>query len=268
MKSIDTWKANFSTTLRRIIRAYRISLSFIGIGFLLLIYDRGCQFSLTPDTTGQQAYIFQHDDTTLDYLLHLPSNYDERRSWPVILYLHGASLRGSNVEKVKQYGLAAKAAREPNFPFMLISPQCPSEKGWHDIDDAVLALLDDVINRYAADDRRVYLTGVSLGGSGAWHLAAKAPDRFAALAPLCGYGNPQKADVYRDLPVWIFHGAKDKLVPVRFSDDMYAALRKTGATVKFSRFKNAGHNIVEQVYQDPDLYDWFRKQRTGSFFPP
>lgn len=238
----------------------RLPLAFILPGLLLLLY--GVYFYSGPaPQTGQQSHSFEYNGTDVQYQLFLPGDYGNRRKkWPLILYLHGASLRGDNIDKVKKYGLPRKIVSEADFPFIVLSPQCPPHQGWRDA-EWLIDLLDQIIAEYAVDPRRVYLTGVSLGGGGTWYWAGKYPERFAAIAPLCGYGDPQQAEALKNVPVWVFHGAKDRVVPVSVSEAMVTALRKTGGEVKFTKFPEAGHSIVEEVYSDDNLYKWFLKHR-------
>lgn len=238
----------------------RLPLAFILSGLLLLLY--GVYFySNPPPQTGQHSHTFEYSSAEFQYQLFLPGNYGNRRQkWPLILYLHGASLRGDNIDKVKKYGLPRKIDSEGDFPFLVLSPQCPPHQGWRDA-GWMIDLLDKIIAEYAVDPKRVYLTGVSLGGGGTWYWAGKHPDRFAAIAPLCGYGDPEQAETLKDVPVWVFHGEKDRVVPVSVSEEMVNALRKAGGEVKFTKFPKAGHSIVEEVYSDDSLYKWFLKHR-------
>ena len=143
----------------------------------------------------------------------------------------------------------------------MIAPQCPAGKNWRDVDADLFSILDAIADDYDIDASRIYLTGVSLGGGGTWHLAAQQPDLFAAIAPLCGYGNPLLAEKYENLPIWVFHGAKDRAVPVDISDKMNAAVKNIGGNIRYTRFADRGHNIVQIVYSDPDLYEWFLKHK-------
>jgi predicted peptidase len=152
----------------------------------------------------------------LDYLLHLPgpSREGRGRTWPLILFLHGAGERGSDLNLVRKHGIPKIAESARDLPFVTVSPQCPTDSVWDDQVDALLALLDEVSAAHPVDPDRVYLTGMSLGGYGTWNLAALHPDRFAAIAPICGgaismRGFPDRVCSLRQVPVWAFHGALD-----------------------------------------------------------
>jgi predicted peptidase len=117
--------------------------------------------------------------------------------------------------------------------------------------------LDEVIAEYRIDEQRIYLTGLSMGGFGTWRLAMAYPDRFAALAPVCGGGDPDQAHLVAHLPTWVFHGAKDDVVSIENSKKMVAALKKAGCDVKFTIYPDAGHDSWTETYNNPELYDWF-----------
>ena len=149
-----------------------------------------------------------------DYLLYLPKDYNPEQSerWPFILFLHGAGERGNNVERLKLQGLAKKLEHEPDFPFVVVSPQCSVNASWSA--DILNKVLDEVVDTYNIDTDIIYVTGLSMGGFGPWYLAMAYPHRFAAIAPVCGGGDPDRVCVLKDLPIWTFHGAKDTVVPI------------------------------------------------------
>jgi len=136
------------------------------------------------------------DDTlAVPYLLALPMDYGKEagKKWPVILFLHGRGESNGPLSVVAKWGPPRFAARGDDFPYIVISPQCPRETDWKDPEQqaGVLAVLDDTLAKFDCDPSRIYLTGLSMGGYGSWSLAAKHPDRFAAVAPICGGGNPE-----------------------------------------------------------------------------
>ena len=156
-------------------------------------------------TSPQQQIL---NTNSYHYLLFLPkSNEAQEFPLPIILFLHGAGERGSNLEDLKRIGVAKIVEEQPDFPFIVVSPQCPPGERWSV--NLLNALLDDVIAQYHVDLDRVYLTALSMGGYGTWYLAADQPDRFAAIAPICGGGKPQEAYCLKNLPVWAFPGARD-----------------------------------------------------------
>jgi predicted peptidase len=193
-----------------------------------------------------------------NYLLYLPKEYgkDTAKKWPLILFLHGSGESGDDIEKVKVHGPPKLIAAGKEFPFIVVSPQAPASRvGWQV--ETLNTLLDDVIQKYHVDEDRVYLTGLSMGGFGTWSLASANPERFAAIAPICGGGDPFRVRRLRSMPIWVFHGAKDPTVPVKMSEDMVEALKKAGGDVKFTVYPDAGHDSWTATYDNPELYTWF-----------
>ncbi|HWH69700.1 MAG TPA: prolyl oligopeptidase family serine peptidase [Candidatus Sulfotelmatobacter sp.] len=195
----------------------------------------------------------------LDYLLFLPQGYEQsRQKWPLMLFLHGSGESGSDLAKVKAHGPPKVVESKPDFPFILVSPQS-SGRGWNP--DTLNALLDDIIRKYRVDKDRVYLTGLSMGGYGTWTLAAAHPEKFAAVAPICGGGTPADASKLAKLPIWVFHGAKDPTVPIARSKEMVEALEAVGAKVKFTVYPEAGHDSWTETYNNPEFYTWLLAQK-------
>jgi predicted peptidase len=222
---------------------------------LAIVLCIGCQ---TLPQVGQTPHALNH---TLNYWLYLPDDYNEkpRARWPLMLFLHGAGERGTNLTAVLKHGPPKLANEGKKFPFIIVSPQCPTNQWWSVPD--LSHLLDNVIAKYRVDKDRVYLTGLSMGGFGTWSLAGTNPERFAALAPICGGGDPAIAPRLRQLPIWVFHGAKDKAVPVKKSIEMVDAVKAVGADVKLTIYPEAQHDSWTQTYDNPAFYDWLSRQR-------
>jgi predicted peptidase len=218
-----------------------------------------------PAVAGvQQHKNFEKEITVkvkLLYLLFLPGGYGKtEKNWPLLLFLHGMGESGHDLAKVKTHGPPKVVENKKDFPFIVVSPQCPNpRRGWDP--DALNALLDDIVSRYKVDKGRIYLTGLSMGGYGTWALAAAYPHWFAAVAPICGGGNPADAKKLKDLPVWVFHGAKDNVVPPARSREMVDALKKAGADVKFTLYPDAGHDSWTETYDNPEFYKWLLKHK-------
>ena len=210
----------------------------------------------------QQARTFEQKITItakLNYLLSLPTDYGRsRKSWPLVLFLHGAGESGSDLEKVKVHGPPKLVDAKGPFPFILVSPQSPG-RGWNS--DVLNALLDTLIKQYRVDKDRVYLTGLSMGGYGTWALAAAHPEKFAAIAPICGGGNTSDAKKLAQLPIWVFHGAKDTTVPIKRSEEMVEAIKAAGGNPKFTVYPEAGHDSWTATYDDPEFYRWLLAQK-------
>ncbi len=201
-----------------------------------------------------------YSDNALNYLLYLPESYSERSSWPLIVFLHGRGESGNDLTLVKKYGLPYWIDREKNFPFIVLSPQCPNETRWTDHTQDVLSLITMIQQRYTVN--KIYLNGFSMGGQGAWQLAAAYPHLFSALVVICGRTPPQEnflAQMIRlkNLPTWVFHGANDQQVPLEHSQKMVAALQAAGGNVTFTIFPDADHFCWDRVYLNPDFYAFF-----------
>jgi predicted peptidase len=195
------------------------------------------------------------------YLLSLPSGYREsKQKWPLLFFLHGGSGRGDDINLVSRYGPPAIAAKKADYPFIVLSPQCPRGEIWSDT-ELLISLLDDVMAHHRVDPKRIYLTGASMGGRGTLYLAYKHPDRFAAIVPICPYGSiTDWAQGLKDVPIWLFHGDKDKVVPISDSEDLIKALHAVGNEARFTILPGRGHDIAD-VWDRPELYEWLLQHR-------
>jgi len=201
----------------------------------------------------------------LNYLLFLPERYGQTpgERWPLILYLHGLGEIGPEIDAVKRTGLPAMLAQRPDFPFITLSPQCPDDRRWLPRLQALDALLEEILGSYAVDAQRVYLTGNSMGGEGAWTLAAHYARRFAAVAPICGWASAELACNLKELPVWAFHGDADEIIPLETSRVMVEAVRACGGEARLTIYPGVGHDSWTPTYADRELYRWFLEQRRG-----
>lgn len=197
----------------------------------------------------------------MDYLLYLPAGYTPSRKWPLVLFLHGRGSGNSSVA-LQQAGPPANVRRGEDFPFILVSPRCPPGKWWNARE--LEPFLEAILQRYPIDEDRIYLTGLSMGGFGAWALGAAMPNRFAAIAPLCGGGDPAKAGLLKNTPIRAFHGASDHVVPLQRSQDMVDAIKAQGGDVELTIFPQAAHVIWPQVYDDPEFWRWLLRQKRIS----
>lgn len=191
---------------------------------------------------------------TADYLLYLPKDYDQQEKWPLVLFLHGRGESGDNLDLVKTHGLPKLIAAGKEFPFIVVSPQCPKDSWWNS--DILLALLDDVERNYKVDKERIYVTGLSMGGFGTWNLTFRAPHRFAAIAPVCGGGEAYWGQKIAHVPAWVFHGAKDPVVPLSRSEIMVENMKKKGGDPKLTVYPEAAHDSWTETYNNPELYTW------------
>lgn len=218
---------------------------------------------------GQSEQMFQKEITknvSLKYLLYLPKDYGQKKDqkWPVMLFLHGAGERGNDLNIVKKHGPPKLIEAGKEFPFIVVSPQCPNSSWWPEQVDALVGLLDEIESKYAVDREREYLTGLSMGGFGTWALATRYPERFAALAPICGGGDRFLVGRLKNVPVWVFHGAKDPTVPLQSSTEMVEALKRFGGDVQLTIYPEAQHDSWTETYNNPKLYEWFLSHHRGE----
>ena len=218
---------------------------------------------------AQQAHVFDASlphPVHLSYLLFLPDNYSSQQQthWPLILYLHGGSLRGDDLEQLKKLGLPHKLERERDFPFVVVSPQVPAGEIWTDA-EAIDGLLTQVIRDYRIDPDRVYITGHSMGGRGALYFAYRLPARFAAvlalspLSPITAW-----ARTLAGIPVWLFHGTADTLAPVTDTRELVQAIETEGGHPRFDILPKRDHFILD-IYERRDIYEWLlQHKRSGS----
>ena len=194
------------------------------------------------------------------YLLDLPKDYDEKTGWPLLVFLHGYGQSGDDLQIVRENGPPKLFGEGKQFPFVLASPQCPTGFYWRG--NVVIGLIDHLIENYSIDPNRIYLTGLSMGGYGTWQISHEYPERFAAVAPVCGGGlfvSPYFMDRLKNLPVWAFHDKRDDVIPYQESVSMVEGVNAAGGNAKLTTFDEGKHNISEEAYNNEELYDWFLK---------
>lgn len=215
------------------------------------------------------------------YQVYVPADFRSQKTWPVILFLHGSGERGTDGLLQTQVGLpSAIRQNSSRFPFIVVIPQCSPNLTWSspDMRSLTLQALDRTMKEFHGDRRRIYLSGLSMGGFGTWELALAQPGRFAALVPICSGvrplsdwpdlrvdipGDPKNSDPYAEVarrigktPVWMFHGDADDAVPVEESRHMAAALKASGADFKYTEYPGVGHNSWDKAYAEPELVFW------------
>jgi predicted peptidase len=207
--------------------------------------------------------VHKSGDKEYKYVVFVPHDYKGDKEYPVILFLHGAGEKGTDGKKQAQTGLGnAIKKEEKKFGFITVFPQ--AERGWGaNSDDAKRALdiLAEVQKEYKTDSKRVYLTGLSMGGFGTWGLAAKYPEKWAAIVPICGGGDPKSAEKIKDVPCWCFHGDADTAVKVDQSRAMVKALEAAGGKPKYTEYPGVGHNSWDKAYATKELYEWLLMQK-------
>ncbi|MEM7454655.1 MAG: prolyl oligopeptidase family serine peptidase [Planctomycetota bacterium] len=215
------------------------------------------------DPTSPQVEEHQSEHTLvanypveLSYLLYLPDGYDEQDQWPLMLFLHGAGERGNDLERVKVHGPPKLIEAGQDFPMIVVSPQCVRGRYWEPV--SLSALLDDIEANYKVDSSRIYVTGLSMGGFGTWAIAAHSPDRFAAIAPVCGGGDrfivPRM--IGGQMGVHVFHGEDDRVVPIERSQEIVDGFKTQGIDVLFTVYPDTGHDSWTETYANEALYTW------------
>jgi predicted peptidase len=220
------------------------------------------------------------------YVVYVPADWTPKQKWPVILFLHGAGERGSDGLAQSDVGIGRGLRMHADrYPFIVVMPQCGTDKVWSDPDmeAQALAALEQTIKKFKGDRDRVYLTGLSMGGFGTFNMATKYPGRFAAFVPICGgiraqedspqmrvelvddarIADPVAETAHRigKTPIWIFHGDADQSVPVQGSREIAEALRAAGGNVTYTEYPGVGHNSWDKAYADPELPKWLLQQR-------
>ncbi len=194
-------------------------------------------------------------EVTIRYWLYLPAEYRSTDKYPFVLFLHGAGERGTDMELVKVWGPPRLVKEGKDFPFILVSPQCPLGEWWNI--EALDQLVQKLRSELPIDTRRCYVTGLSMGGFGTWRLLARNPDLFAAAVPICGGGDEKDAAKLVDIPIWAFHGDQDTAVPLEASQKMVNAIKEAGGTkVKLTVYEGVGHNSWSPTYNNPEVYEW------------
>ncbi len=217
------------------------------------------------------------------YQVFLPASWTAEKSWPIVMFLHGAGERGTDGVAHTRVGLPRLLRRWPDFEAVVVMPQCPRGTWWGqaEVEERVYAALEDALQTYRGDPERVYLTGLSLGGYGTWAFGFKYPGKFAALVPVCGgvaarsrippppwHPAALDGDAYAataraigKTPVWAFHGEADRVIPVSESRRLVEALRALGGDVRYTEYEGVGHNSWDQAYAEPELWEWLFRLR-------
>ena len=238
---------------------------------LILVISSVCQRAEAVDAPGRfYERVLRDDAGEHKYLVFIPMGYRAEKASPALLFLHGAGERGNENRLPLTVGIAPFIqARAQNFPFLVVIPQCEMADGrilesWnadHANGKRALAILDDARKHYNFDEKRVVLTGWSMGGYGAWSLAMAEPTRWSAVVPLAGGGDPSRVEVLKDIPVWAFHGAKDTLIKAEDGRKMADVLKAAGGTSTYLELPDAGHDINTEVYGNDAVIAWMLDPR-------
>jgi predicted peptidase len=204
--------------------------------------------------------VIEYGGGPVKYQVCLPAGYDASKAMPLILFLHGSGEQGDDGVKQSSVGIGPAIKLNPKgwAPYITVIPQKPKGRGgWMDHEELMLGVVEKTKKEYKIDASRLYLTGLSMGGYGSWVLAAKHPAMWAAVAPICGGGNPADGPKLKDLPLWAFHGDKDTAVPLKKSEEMIEAIKTAGGSPKLTVYPGVGHNSWDKAYRDEKLWEWF-----------
>lgn len=235
--------------------------------------------AMAQDKSSFKREQLLHEGDTLLYRILWPVNFDPAQKYPMVLFLHGAGERGNDNEKQLVHGSDLFLQNMTKYPAIVIFPQCPANDYWANVQkekvqgtrdfnfrdggdpnktlSLVSVLLDSMIDKPFVAKDRVYIGGLSMGGMGTFELVSRRPDTFAAAFAICGGGDPDSAKKYAGkVPFWVFHGAKDDVVPPKYSQAMVDAIKKAGGDVKFTLYPDANHNSWNKAFAEPELLSW------------
>ena len=214
------------------------------------------------------------DGSVVKYRWSAPEKVEPGKTYPLVLFLHGAGERGDDNTAQLKHGVIPiiNGAEKLGKPVFLIAPQCPAERWWapgkpdrtglnaagqpNALLEAVLALVTDIQKNHPVDPKRLHVTGISMGGFGTWDLLGRAPGRIASAIPICGGGEPTLAAKFKDVPVWAFHGEADEVVPVSATRNLIEALEKAGGKPKSTYYPGVGHDSWTRTYDNPEVIRW------------
>lgn len=251
----------------------------------LVVMQLCSSYAQAQDTSPYSAYsheLYIHNGDTLRYRMLMPANYDVQKSYPLVIFLHGAGERGSDNAAQLLHGgdLFLKDSLRQQYPAFVIFPQCPKDSTWAPLrlnrdssgkvtgfkfiendrqpvpGQLVKSLLDSLLTTGKINSKKIYIGGLSLGGMGTFDLLARFPNVWAAGFPICGAGEAASAARFAKVPVWIFHGGADAVVPVVFSQDYYKVLKTLNANVKYTEYPGVGHNSWDNAFAEPELLKW------------
>jgi predicted peptidase len=225
-----------------------------------------------------EKHVYTEGNDTLPYRLLRPAHFDSTKTYPLVIFFHGAGERGTENERqlIHASPLFTDSLNRSNYPCFVLAPQCPKGRRWAEMDwgadtgrmtpqpsvpeRLTISVLTELRKSKNIDTTRIYITGLSMGGFGTWDLACRYPKWFAAIAPVCGGGDETKVGVLKKMPVWAFHGDKDKVVKTSRSINMVNALKKAGGKPKLTIYPGVQHNSWINAYAEPEFFPWLFRQ--------
>jgi len=229
----------------------------------MLFLSCNSEDSVTQKDNQKGFQVEIRDSEGYNFLFFLPQNESEsiNGKLPAILFLHGIGERGNDLQILKREGLPKILDGDKNFPFIVISPQCPLSTEWYYTNEdnirSINIMLDDAIKRFPIDTTRIYITGLSMGGIGTWYFAINSPNRFAAMAPVAFRGDGWSPCPAIGIPAWGFHGALDNVIPLSSAQNIVDAFEACGGNITFTVYNDASHDCWTRTYNNSQLYSWF-----------
>lgn len=202
---------------------------------------------------------FEKEQASLKYILTTPTNFDKSEKLPLTVFLHGAGERGENLDALKRYCIPKLFTSNQDFGNLraiTLSPLCPVERTWYDYKWEVISLIEKIADEYNVDRDRISLSGISMGGFGTWEIAMQSPELFSAIAPVCGGGMNWRAWYVRNLPIRVFHGRRDDVVPISQSEAMVNSVKLQGGNIEFTIYDDLGHCCWDRAFEETDLVSW------------
>lgn len=221
-----------------------------------------------------------HEGNEINYRILKPADYDSSKSYPLVLFMHGAGERGSDNYSQLKWGVShfAEPKMREKYPAFVVAPQVPEGEYWSTTLESIrdttslsvimqeepaepmrltMELLEQLQERFSIDSNRLYVTGISMGGFGTFDLIERHPNMFAAAVPICGGGDITRAYFLIDMPIWIFHGAEDEVVLPEYSRNIVDAIRVAGGSPGYTEYPDEDHiGAWVQAYNNPHLYEW------------
>ena len=235
--------------------------SYLVISFLILNYmlmgEGIINKSINEFSTSHNLSV------SFKYYIYFPKNYyDSDTSFPMVLFLHGSGERGDDIGLVEEHGIPKMINNGHTFPFITVAPQCPKFQRWSEplYSKALIFLVEEIIRNNRVDIGRIYATGLSMGGYGTLSIAKERPDLFSAIVPVCGGMDITNIENLKEIPIWLFHGDADEVVPVENSELIYDLLKPINPDIKITIYKGVNHNSWDRTYDNKKMYEWMLKQ--------
>lgn len=233
--------------------------------------------------TAFEAKVLEKGERKLPYRI---ATLGEGEKLPLVVFLHGAGERGDDNEAQLKHGMKDMVGwcRKEKEACRIFAPQCAGDGWWSNLEGnfrgkepltlkaepgwcmaMVFEVIDELVKEGKADPDRIYITGLSMGGFGTLDAISRRPEFFAVAMPICGGGDPKQAVKYKDVPLWVFHGGKDKTVPTALSEAIVAAVKEAGGDPQFRVYPEAGHDSWSATYSDPKVLKWlFAQKKSGE----